>query len=100
MENRTIYNDYENKMMSVKNNQVFASADDSDDDFDRLLDEFVRSEFEGQAKEKSDKDDSSCLHFDDYYYDEGFPEFQNGYVNFELGGYVYCMPEQPHLCKA
>lgn len=100
MENRTIYNDYENKMMSVKNNQIFASADDSDDDFDRLLDEFVRSEFEGQAKEKSDKDDSSCLHFDDYYYDEGFPEFQNGYVNFELGGDVYCMPEQPHLCKA
>lgn len=112
MENGTIYNDeYNDKMMNVNDKVVTASVqDDDEDDFDRLLDEFLRTGLEENTVTYNDSneevlDDDDCLEADDDNDeddndDELFPEFKYGSVSFELGGNTYTIPKQPHSCKA
>lgn len=130
MENITINNDkFENDITSVNNNSMAVTAQDDNvshsdvsaeqDDFDRLLDEFIRKSLDedtdvGDAGgddgdggdyggEYNDEDDCNIGggdEDDDVYYGTGIVEFKYNSIDVELGGRVYKMPKRPCLCKA
>ncbi|MBQ8450702.1 MAG: AAA family ATPase [Bacteroidaceae bacterium] len=119
MENRTIYNsECENNIIDVTDNVVTDSEFDTDEsDFDRLLDEFIKSTLEEDNDEKpesddSDDDDDEYFSDDDNYNDDsddddpedeftGYDEYKYGNVEYKLGNRKYILPGQPeNLCKA
>lgn len=121
MENRTIYNsECENKITGVNKNVITASQQEmEEDDFDRLLDEFIRESFEDNETEDDNGADRDCASpgFDDDGFDDddeefdvpiedcevvdGYEEFDDGFVNYKLGRMNYMLPVQPtEVCKA
>ena len=115
MENTTICNDeFKNDMTGITTLSVL---DDASDDFDRLLDEFIRKSLEEDAEDEKndndveDDDDENNEEYDDEEdgnedEEEGendeteFIEFKYGSTCFKLGSCNYEMPKQPHWCKA
>ena len=116
MENTTICNDeFKNDMTGITTLSVL---DDASDDFDRLLDEFIRKSLEEDAGDEKndndvdDDDDENDEEYDDNEEDGNedeeeeendeteFIEFKYGSTCFKLGSCNYEMPKQPHRCKA
>ena len=128
MENRTIYNsECENEITGVINNMTTASAEEmSSDDFDKLLDDFIRESL--NDNDETDEDDTDDLDYrdsgfddedddsdddevDDYGSDDddvdeledddAFKEFDYGCVEYKPGRVNYILPACPdNLCKA
>ena len=81
MENTTICNDeFKNDMTGITTQSVL---DDASDDFDRLLDEFIRKSLEEDAEDEKndndveDDDDENDEEYDDesdYYDDEDYDD--------------------------
>ena len=118
MENITIDNfEYKNNM-SVNNDFTVADVmNANDEEFEKLLDEFVKQQLdEPDDDEKEEDSDDSCDEKDDENDDENdddeedadeneedeeeFKEFKFGQTELELGGYRYTIPKQPYCCKA
>lgn len=119
MENITIGNfEYKNNM-SVNNDFTVADVMNADDEeFEKLLDEFVKQQFdEPDDDEKEEDSDDFCEEDDEENDDENddddnddddndeedeeeFKEFKFGQTELELGGYRYTIPKQPYCCKA
>ena len=118
MENTTIYNnEFNNDMASTTTPSIM---NDASDDFDRLLDEFIRKSLEEDIEngkneikdddaedfdDEEDNEDNGDDENDDDDNDESddddeFVEFKHGSTYFKLGSYNYKIPRQPHLCKA
>ena len=135
MENLTIYNaEFENDVTSVNNNSITATAQDENvsgldftadsDDFDKLLDDFIRKSLENDMDENDgggcdedggDWDDDGDDDEDDECFGDGDDEDEDGdgddsgtenadcekkCVEFELGGFVYEMPVKRSPCTA
>ena len=108
MENTTIYNDeLNNDMTSIENTLVTASvqsdADVDFDDFDRLLDDFIRKSLDEDTEDEGSENkpaDDNCGGNDGSDGENEFVEFKYGSINFELGGNTYEIPKQPYSCKA
>ncbi|MBR5813203.1 MAG: hypothetical protein IKY37_01990, partial [Bacteroidaceae bacterium] len=108
MENTTNYNDeFNNDMTSIENTLVTASvqsdADVDFDDFDRLLDDFIRKSLDEDTEDEGSENkpaDDNCGGNDDPDGENEFAEFKYGSINFELGSATYEIPKQPYSCKA
>lgn len=122
MENLTIYNaEFENDVTSVNNNSITATAQDENasgldftadsDDFDKLLDDFISKSLENDMDENDgdgydDDDDWNDDDDDDAEDDENNGDDDDdagpgkGYVEFELGGFLYEVPAKCSPCKA
>ena len=118
MENRTIYNsECENDITGINNNIVIDSAPDTDEsDFDRLLDEFLKSTLEEDDDKEPSNDDfygkENFIDEDEDFIDEdevhdpedelmGFDEYEYGTVECRIGSHNYILPGQPDsVCKA
>ena len=135
MENLTIYNaEFENDVTSVNNNSITATAQDENvsgldftadsDDFDKLLDDFIRKSLENDMDENDgggcdedggDWDDDGDDDEDDECFGDGDDEDEDGdgddsgtgnadcekkCVEFELGGFVYEMSVKRSPCTA
>ena len=118
MEKITVYNDkFENDATSVDNNSIMATTADNSvnsDDFDRLLDEFIRKSLEEDTENKSSGDE--CEEWEDDEEEDGkdekeddeedsdsktgFLELEYGSIDYELGGTVYRLPVKSSPCKA
>ena len=126
MENITIYNDkLKNDITSVSNNSITAMAQNEDvseldftadsDDFDKLLDDFIRKSLEeddggkdGGGEDDDDEVDDERFGDDDECDDDecdddcgaGIDKSECKCIEFELGGYVYEVPMKSSSCKA
>ena len=135
MENLTIYNaEFENDVTSMNNNSITATAQDENvsgldftadsDDFDKLLDDFIRKSLENDMDENDGGgcdedgggwDDDGDDDEDDECFGDGDDEDEDSdgddsgtenadcekkCVEFELGGFVYEMPVKRSPCTA
>lgn len=110
MDNTTIYNnEFENDMTNVDNNSITLDFAAEYDDFDKLLDDFIRKSLEEDTDEdkknenEGEEEENDNENDDDYENDEDYGDIcLDDYIveSFELGGYLYELPVKTSSCKA